>query len=547
MVRIIPGSFRLLLVLSLMTLILVVPAFAQIHDRALLVGSISSGGLPVEGMTIIANMVMGETYIPVSNVTTDSKGRFEVFEDLFGHPFLLEFEYGGITHFKTFVSGNGTYTIDLDLSGTLDFKVLDLDGRGVEGIEVAIVNKVGYIMGYTETDSAGSGHFEALNIGDPFSLMFDSDGVPYSQVFDFANETTASVEVQLLETTSSDGGLEMYMHHVIVEMEGEYLNVWEAITFRNLGDRIFNNSWLKIFLPSEAEEITSDVMDCCVQITAEGIVIDPMDPIFPNGTFETTIEYKIEAKLGTQILSKRMAYDTTYFYYFIENVPGVTVESPVGLSYEGERILAGTNYLIYMGPALQAGETASVQFKGLISWTDALMKNPLMWAGGLLVAPIALLVYFFVLKIDDEPKDLELMPIAPLGKITVSSGSIEEESLLAGKGSRVDFKVELNELRPVLYKVEEEYMNGGTSEKTHSPLISRCGENLKEIEAELQSPREDDEMDDLAAEESAIGAVLGTITSNHNMGMLSEREFYLLKERYEARLAEVKSKLEKNG
>ena len=546
MARIVSGSIRLALVLFLMASILVAPASAQISDQALIVGSISSGGLQVEGLGIIVNMVMGETYIPVSNATTDSEGRFEVFEDLFGNTFLLEFEYGGIAHFEAFVSVNETYTLDLDLSGSLDFKILGLEGAGLEGVEVVLVNKIGYLVGDIVTVATGSGHFEGLNIEDPFRLVFDSDGVPYSQVFDFANETAASVELQVLGTTTSDEGMELYMHHVIVEMEGEYLSVWEGITFRNLGDQIFNNSWLKIWLPPEAEEIDSDVMDCCVQNTEEGIVVDPMDPIFPAGTYETTVEYKIKAKTGAQVLSKRMEYDTISFYYFVENVPGVTIESTVGLTYEGERTLAGTDYLTYKGSALQAGETASVQFKGLVSWTDALMKNPILWAGGLLVAPVALLVYFFVLKKDKGSEEPELPPMAPLSEISDTPRSVDEESPSAGESSIEDLQAERNALRSVLVKIEEDHRNGEISNEAYRTLKSRYRDNLEEIEAELRSPPADDEREDLTAEESAIGSVLEKIASDHDKELLSERAYNRLRERYEERLAEVRAKLGKN-
>ena len=221
----------------------------------------------MEGVEVMVNMAMGETYVPIFNATTDSEGRFEVFEDLFGNSFLLEFEYGGIVHLDAFVSATETYTVDFDLAGGLEFVVLGLDGRGVAGIHVNLVNKIGYTVGHVETDSSGSGNFAGLNIGDPYMLSFDYEGVPYSELFDFVNSTTASVELQLLETTTSDESIDAYMHHLIIEMDGEYLSIWEGFTFRNLGDQIFNNSWLKIWLPREAEEVISDVMDCCVQNT----------------------------------------------------------------------------------------------------------------------------------------------------------------------------------------------------------------------------------------------------------------------------------------
>ncbi len=547
MARKVSGSIRLTLLLSLMVSILVAPASAQEGDQALIVGSISSGGLPVEELEIIINMAMGETYIPIFNATTDSEGRFEVFDDLFGNSFLLEFQYGGISHLEAFVSVNDTYTVDFDLSGGLEFVVLGLDGRGVEGVHVNLVNKIGYAVGHAETDSSGSGKFEGLNMGDPFVLVFDYEGVPYSEIIEFVNSTTASVELHLLETTTSDERIEANMHHVVVEMEGDYLSVWEGITFRNLGDQIFNNSWLKIWLPPAAEEIDSDVMDCCVQTTEEGILIDPMDPIFPAGTFETKVEYKIKAKSSKQVLAARMEYDTPSFLFLIAKMPGVTLESPVGLTFDSERNLGGTDYLIYRGIDLTAGETVSVQFNGLVSWTDVLLRNPLIWAGGLLVAPIALLVYFFVLKKDGGSEEPKQQSVAPLSEALETPRSEREEPPSAGERSIEDLEVERNALRSVLKKIEEDHRKGEISDEAYRSLKSKYRDNLKEIEAELQSPPVDDEREGLMAEELAIGSVLEKIASDHEEGLLSEGAYNRLRERYEERLAEVRAKLGKNS
>ena len=547
MARKVSGSIRLTLLLFLMVSILVAPASAQESDQALIVGSISSGGLPVERVEVIVNMAMGETYVPIFNVTTDSEGGFEVVEDLFGNAFMLEFEYGGIAHLDAFFSGNDTYTVDFDLSGDVEYLVLGLDGQGVEGIHVNLIDKNGYVVGHAETDSSGSGKFEGLNIGDPFMISFDNEGVPYSETFDLVNSSTASVEMQFLEITTSDEDIEVDMHHIIVEMEGEYLSIWEGFTFGNVGDQIFNNSWLKIWLPPEAEEVDSDVMDCCVQNTDEGILIDPMDPIFPAGVFETKVEYKVKAKTSKQILAARMEYDTHSFLYLIENVPGIILESPVGLTYDSERDLGGTEYIIYRGIDLAAGETVSVQFKGLVSWTDVLMRSPWVWAGGLLVAPVALLVYFFVLKKDGGSKEPEQRPVAPLSEVSGTPRSAEAESPSVGESSIEDLETERNALRSVLDKIEEDHRKSEISDEEYRTLKSRYSDNLKEIEAELKSLPADDDREDLTAEESAIGSVLEKIASDHDKGLLSERAYRRLRERYEERLAEVKAKLGKNG
>jgi len=530
MARKVSGSIRLTLLLFLMVLSSVVSVSAQESDQALIVGSISSGGLPMEGMEIVVNMAMGENYIPIANTTTDSEGVFEIFKDYFGNSFILEFEYGGILHLDSFISTNETYIVDFDLAGGVEYVVLDLDGRGIEGLHVNLVNKIGYTVGHAETDSSGSGRFEGLNLGDPFMITLNYEGVPYSESFDLVNSTTASVEMQLLEITTSDEDIDAYMHHLIIEMDGEYLNIWEGFTFRNLGDQIFNNSWLKIWLPPEAEEVTSAVMDCCVQNTDEGILIDPMDPLFPNGTFETNVEYKIMAKSSKQVLSTRMEYYTPSFLYLIKSMPGVTIENPVGIIFDSERDLGGTDYLIYRGINLTAGETVSVQFTGLVSLTDVILRNPIVWAGGLLLAPVALLVYFFVLKKDGGSKKPKKPPVTPLRKISASPES-EDESLTTGESSNEDLEAERNAVRSVLEKIEEDYRKGEIPKDAYRTLKSKYRDNLEELESELGSSLQDEEQEDLTAEEVAIRSVLEKVASDHEKGLLSKRAYNRLKKR----------------
>jgi hypothetical protein len=542
MARKVSGSIRLTLLLFLMVLSSVVLVSAQESEQALIVGSILTSGLPVEGVEVVVNMAMGETYVPITNTSTDSEGVFEIFEDFFGNTFLIEFEYGGILHLDYFVSTNETYRVDYDLAGSVEYVVLDLEGQGIEGLHVNLVNKIGYTVGHAETDSSGKGRFEGLNLRDPFVIAFNYAGVPYSESFDLVNSTIASVEMQLFEITTSDENIDAYMHHLIIELDGEYLSIWEGFTFRNLGDQIFNNSWIKIWLPPEAEEVTSDVMDCCVQNTDEGIVVDPMDPIFPNGTFETNVEFKIKAKSSKQVLTTRMEYDTPSFLYLIKSMPGVIIENPVGLTFDSERDLGGTDYIIYRGTALAAGETVSVQFTGLVSWTDALMRNQIVWAGGLLIAPVALLVYFFVLKKDGGSKEPE-QPQATFIRKASDSLESEDEPPTADESSIEDLEAERKALISVLEKIEEDYHKGEIPKDAYRSLKSRYRDNLEEIEAELGTSQPDEEQEDLKAEESALRSVLEKIASDHDKGLLSKRAYNRLKDRYEERLDEIREML----
>ena len=76
MARKVSRLIHLTLLLFLIASSSVAPASTQESDPALVVGSVSSSGLPLEGLEVIGNMAMGENYIPIFNVTTDSEGRF---------------------------------------------------------------------------------------------------------------------------------------------------------------------------------------------------------------------------------------------------------------------------------------------------------------------------------------------------------------------------------------------------------------------------------------------------------------------------------------
>jgi ribosomal protein S20 len=237
-----------------------------------------------------------------------------------------------------------------------------------------------------------------------------------------------------------------------------------------------------------------------------------------------------------------MEYDTPSFLYLIKSMPGVIIENPVGLTFDSERDLGGTDYIIYRGTALAAGETVSVQFTGLVSWTDALMRNQIVWAGGLLIAPVALLVYFFVLKKDGGSKEPE-QPQATFIRKASDSLESEDEPPTADESSIEDLEAERKALISVLEKIEEDYHKGEIPKDAYRSLKSRYRDNLEEIEAELGTSQPDEEQEDLKAEESALRSVLEKIASDHDKGLLSKRAYNRLKDRYEERLDEIREML----
>jgi hypothetical protein len=162
-----------------------------------------------------------------------------------------------------------------------------------------------------------------------------------------------------------------------------------------------------------------------------------------------------------------------------------------------------------------------------------------------MLAPAALLTYFFVLKKDDRSDKPDIVQLKPLkeaiDEIEPESGE-SSESELTGE----DLEAERIALRSVLNKVEDDHRDDVINDETYRALKSKYGDKLKQIDAELKSSQQVDELEDLRAEEVAIRSVLDKVASDHEKGLLSERAYNRLKDRYEERLAEIRTELGKS-
>jgi len=135
-----------------------------------------------------------------------------------------------------------------------------------------------------------------------------------------------------LETPTSDADVKVPLHHVIVSQEGDDLGFWEAIDYLNAGETVFNTSWLSGWMQPGAFDISHTSMDCCIQFSEEGpYTFDPMDPLFPGDVYLLEISYRVEAKVPTQVIEKKIVYDTEALYFLVQQAPKFTAESLEGL------------------------------------------------------------------------------------------------------------------------------------------------------------------------------------------------------------------------
>ncbi len=229
-------------------------------------------------------------------------------------------------------------------------------------------------------------------------------------------------------------------------------------------------------------------MECCVQDTEEGVIIDPMEPIFPGERFETTLSYKLNVKSASMLLERKIDYDTESFFIFVKQASGAGVEAASGMTLEGERNLGGEDYLIFKGSELQRGDVASVRFKGLMSTTEVLMKSPVAWAAVILVPPVGLLVYLLKFRrageagVEEDDRRRKRRNSAAATAREAEPQPTERapphiEGLLTPE-AEADLRAEESAILSILEKIASDFEKGQLSVKAHENLVSKYEDRL---------------------------------------------------------------------
>ncbi len=472
--------------------------------EASIVGTVASDEGPIEGLSVSLLRAADDDYVWIANASTDPMGRY-AFENLTsGGDYMLRLSYGGVDHYKTFIVEDEVVEADFNLTGVIVYEVVDTEGEPVQDLEMELISRLGYIITTSSTDEAGAGSFSPLDLEESYMVLFYHLGIPYSMIVRFENATTSHADFRLLASTTSDEEMEIYMHHVIAEIDEDGVSVWEGITYQNAGDEIFNNSWLRIWVHPNAEEFASDVMDCCVQDTEEGVIIDPMEPIFPGDRYETTLSYKLKVKSANMALERKIDYDTGTLYFFVKKAAGVSAEAVSGMAYEGERILGGEDYLVFKGSELRKDGMASLRFTGLMSTTEVLLNSPLVWVAALLIPPVGLLIYFLRFRWDGKREEVVRPSLEPESTAVEEDDRrqrVEEGPLLeepATPEELADLRAEEKAIESILEKIASDFERGQLTEGVYRSLIARYEERLDRVRARLQlsSPDETETPED---------------------------------------------------
>jgi hypothetical protein len=501
---------------------------AENEENGIISGSIIVENKAFEGAKVILKEVGNKANQAYRETMTNSEGKY-VFENVsLAKAYKLEGIFGETNHTKMISMDNLTQRANFIFNGRLETQVLLPNGTAVGNLQLKLLNNLGLNELNSTTDTMGIGIFELLDVKDTYYVSLVYQRIPYYKEVSFELSNLTKIVIDLLEATTSDRDFEVYNHHVIINGQESELIFWESASYYNMGNKIFNTSWLNGWFPAEAYDITHDSMDCCIQFSDGGdYTFDPMDPLFPGEDYELALSYKLQTTVPKQILEKRIIYDTGKMYYFLQKSPDVTVEALENLEYMGTERFGDTEYLRFEGSNLIAGDLVRLKLSTKVSAVNLILKNQFIWGSIVLGLPLGLMSYLFKTKKESESqgslekqqesifkdlvkaeKDLKKQKITPKEfeklksrykkrsiKILKKINKIETPSLSKKEGAP-DLYSELKSVEIVINRITADYENGDLSEKSYKSIVSKYEEKREQLIEKIQILIETDEKKD---------------------------------------------------
>jgi hypothetical protein len=196
--------------------------------------------------------------------------------------------------------------------------------------------------------------------------------------------------------------------------------------------------------------------------------------------------------------------------------------------------------------------------KGIITMTDLVLGNQLVWAGGLLLVPAVAIALFLTLKKKDAPKKTtkrrSRRPTEDDGvkatRLRNSKSQIDEQ---LAQHSIEDLRAEEEALSIIRKKIIIDHEKGTLSDVEFKTLRSKYRRRQKKVRSAMTSFEtvdEDDSEEDLRAEKRVLESVIVKITKDLNDGTIMETAHRKLAAKYIAQLNQIEAKLrshEQNG
>jgi hypothetical protein len=465
----------LVLILTLVSVMPQIMSMVEIADNTgypQIIGTVLSSDGPIEGARMVLSAWSGD--LPsLQEVATGPNGSFMFVNLTYGSDYSLEASFNGIRHSKPVHVANDTQRVDFRFTGSLEVEVILPHGSAAEEVTLQLYTIMGINEVNATTDSRGIGVFEKLDAEDPYYVYLIHEGVTYSKIIGFDDPTTSKIGIQILETTTSDADMKVSLHHIIVSQEEDNLAFWEAADYLNTGETVFKTSWLKGWMQPDGFDITHNSMDCCTQFSEEGpYIFDPMDPLFPGDWYTLEISYLAETKVPTQIIQKKIVYDTKALYILVEKTPKAMAENLKGLELQSVENYGGHEYYLFKGSELKAGDIVSLRLKTELTVFEFLFGNPLIWGSLLLLIPAGAVVYIVAFRKKKEDPT--------------------EHALVEEISETTDLLSELNEVDSILLDLRLEYEREAITEASYKRISARYQERRSSIEEKLRIASERD-------------------------------------------------------
>jgi hypothetical protein len=482
------------------------PARAQTNDIGSLNGFITGPKGAIEGAKVSLRSEGTSLGHASIDFITGSDGSYS-FEDLvISNGYIVSILFDQTNHSRVIFIEDATNQANFSFTGRADVQLDVYDGSVAGGVEVSVFNYLNGNEVNSTTDSRGLAVFEGLNINSDYYLGFFHRGLQYYEEFTFNGSDTSQIFIEILEGTKSDEDFKVFNHHVVIYTGGSELRYWDQVAYYNMGDQVFNTSWLNGWIPADATDITHDTMDCCINFLGQGdYTFDPMDPLFPDDYFSIELEYTQEVKLPTHIIEKKVIYDTASMFFLIEEKEDVTVEAIENLVYRGVETFGDARYLAFDGTTLTAGDVIKLEMRTKVTVFDRISGNSLIWGPVVLGIPMGL-IYLYVSKRKDT-----------------STGELEDEQ---------------QEIFESLAQAERDLKAHRIKRKEFEKLKARYKRRsikvLKKIKKAQQAPvaqmeEPPDELSDL----KAVEAVIKSIKNDFETGDLSEESYKAIVSKYE--------------
>jgi hypothetical protein len=422
-------------------------------------GIVFIDNMEIEGTKVILQKLGSELNLTVSELSTDLDGRFVFHNVTLNSEYILTSTVNGYTHSRFFEMNDTEEQFIFNFSGRLEVRVTSPDGSGVEGQLLKLYNLMGVNELNSTTDVNGIGVFEHLDINDTYYVLMNYRKIPYSFMTKL-KEKNHELEIQTIKSTMNDDDFQVEFQHLIIQSDGDEIKVWEVINMQNIGDKIFNTSWLKGWIPANSYDLTHDSMDCCFQIFDTGdFIFDPMSPLFPSDKTRLSLNYKIEALKPKQIIEKRIIYDTNRIIILVEKLPKIEIEPLIGVVKLGSEVFGNSEYIELEGTKLKAGDLIQIRFITKISILEFLPNIDQTWNIVKLIIPFGLFAFVFVTYIrKDELEKLEKEKWMLYVKLADAEINLVEGEITSNEFREIEhaIKKDLDEIISEIQEIEEE-------------------------------------------------------------------------------------------